>query len=491
MPAVDLSVSFPSPGVIRLRSRGLFGDSESPDCRRFLERVFQAAEITGVTIRGGASAHAELRFRPETHRLDHVVRRVVASLLERMSAVEDHRPTAIAATATARDRRGVVRYFRHDAAVNGWEIQVDRPGRLRLKNRALFRKSSLCAAIERELMGVLGIEQYRTSALFCTVQVDYDPSQLGRAQVIEVLDAALAVAERPERLDRLDLHLPICTASLPIAAVAQFAAPALLPLAAGVFACTSIPTFREAYKVLARERRLGVDVLDSIVVLGCLGTMAIFPGAVLCWCLSFSRVLVKRTQDNSKKMLLGTFGKQPRHAWLYRDGTEVQVPLDGLRRGDIIVVNTGEVIPVDGHVVEGMAMVDQQALTGASTPAEKGVGDRVFAATLMMAGKVFVSVETAGSETASARIGRMLDGTAGYKLSSQHKGERLADKAVIPKLGLGAVALATMGPGGAVAVLHSDFGTGLRMAAPLAMLSSLALPRTRASSSRTAGRSSG
>src|SRR5260370_4359118 len=203
--------------------------------------------------------------------------------------------------------------------------------------------------------------------------------------------------------------------------------------------------------------------------------MSIFPGAVLCWCLSFGRVLVKRTQDNSKKLLLNAFGKQPRYVWLYRNGVEVQVSLDKLQKGDVIVVNTGEVVPVDGHVVEGMAMIDQHALTGESTPAEKGVGDKVFASTLMVAGKVFVSVEKSGTDTASAKISQILNDSAGYKLSSQHKGERLADRAVIPTLAVGALGMATMGPFGAVAVLNSDFGTGIRMAAPLAMLSSLAL----------------
>ena len=220
------------------------------------------------------------------------------------------------------------------------------------------------------------------------MQVDYDPRQLTRDQVVEILDSALDNAEHPTKLDKLDLHLPICTASLPLAAAAQFAFPPLLPVAAAVFAYTSIPTFKEARNVLFKEKRLGVDVLDAIVVVGCLGTMSIFPGAVLCWCLSFGRVLVKRTQDNSKKLLLNAFGKQPRYVWLYRDGVEVQVSLDRLQKGDIIVVNTGEVVPVDGHVVEGMAMIDQHALTGESTPAEKGVGDRVFASTVMVAGKV-------------------------------------------------------------------------------------------------------
>src|SRR5439155_24517863 len=92
-----------------------------------------------------------------------------------------------------------------------------------------------------------------------------------------------------------------------------------------------------------------------------------------------------------------------------------------------------------------------------------------------VAGKMFVAVEKSGSETATARIAQILNDSAGYKLASQHKGEQLADKAVIPTLCLGGLAFVTLGPPGAVAVVNSDLGTGIRMAAPLAMLSTLAL----------------
>jgi len=254
----------------------------------------------------------------------------------------------------------------------------------------------------------------------------------------------------------------------------------LLPLSAALFAYTAIPSLRGAYNVLFNERRLGVDVLDSIVVAGCLATLQVFPGAILSWCLGFGRYLVRRTEDNSKKLMLGAFGKQPRYCWLVPngnpgDGVEIEVPLDRLDKGDIVVVHTGEVVPVDGIIVDGLAMIDQHALTGESMPAEKGVGDRVFASTVMVAGKMYVAVEKSGSETATARIAQILNDTAGYKLASQHRGERLADKAVIPTLGLGGLAFATLGPTGAVAVINSDLGTGIRMAAPLAMLSTLAL----------------
>ena len=491
-PSVDIKVLLPDDGVIRIESRRLFGEPEAPLCRRFVERAFLAPQIEGVVLAPGAIPAIELRF-DATHHSQRQVLEHVAAALDAGDALDG----AVAApnivklaphlgypevppAVTARDRHGVIRYQRCAQRVTGWQIVSERVGAIKLENPVLYRKSVLCEAIERELMSVLGVDRYETSSRNCWAYVEYDPRQLGPAQIIEILDSALASAEYPEQLDNLDLDLVICTASVPLAAVAQFAVPALLPLSAALFAYTAIPSLRGAYNVLFNERRLGVDVLDSIVVAGCLATLQVFPGAILSWCLGFGRYLVRRTEDNSKKLMLGAFGKQPRYCWLVPngnpgDGVEIEVPLDRLDKGDIVVVHTGEVVPVDGIIVDGLAMIDQHALTGESMPAEKGVGDRVFASTVMVAGKMYVAVEKSGSETATARIAQILNDTAGYKLASQHRGERLADKAVIPTLGLGGLAFATLGPTGAVAVINSDLGTGIRMAAPLAMLSTLAL----------------
>ena len=476
IPPVDVRVVSPAEGVIRVESALLFAKADGHHCRRFLERVFLAPEIHSAAITASAKPYVDLHFDAKRHRRRDVLRRL-ATLLKDGGA--KHGPgrekLAIAPAITARDQQGVVRYRQYENLVTGWQVVTNQPGAIKLKNPVLFRKAVLCQAIERELMSVLGIDRYETSVLRCWVHIEYDPGQLGPAQIIEILDTALANTEHPSQLDKINLDLAISTVSVPLAATAQFAVPALLPVAAAVFAYTAIPSFRGAYRVLLKERRLGVDLLDSIVVLGCLATGQILPGAVLVVSLAFGRFLVRRTEDNSKRMLLGVFGKQARYVWLLKDGAEIQLPLDRLQRGDVVVVSTGEVVPVDGIIVAGLAMVDQHALTGEATPAEKGVGDRVFASTVMVAGKMHVQVERSGSATASAKIAQILQDTAGHKLASQHRGERLADMAVIPTLAIGAVALAAMGPPGAVAVINSDFGTGIRMAAPLAMLSTLAL----------------
>src|SRR4029077_9668901 len=476
-PRVDVKIVLPAAGTIRIESARLFADPDGALCRRFVGRAFRAAEIDSAVIAGTATAEAvipaiDLQFDATQHSACQVLENV-AAMIEAVPSCDPG--VEVPSAATARDRHGAVRYHRFGGQITGWRVVSERVGAIKLENPVLYRKAVLCEAIERELMSVLGIDRYETSARDCRAKIEYDPRQLCPAQIIEILDDALANAEHPEELDRLDLDLAICTASLPVAAIAQFAMPALLPVSAALFAYSAIPSFRGAYDVLVKERRLGVDVLDTIVVMGCLATQQVFPGAMLAWCLSVGRYLVRRTEDNSKKLLLGAFGKQPRHVWLVKDGAEIEMPLDRLDKGDVVAVHTGEMVPVDGIVVEGLAMIDQHALTGEAIPVEKGVGDRVFASTVMVAGKIHVAVEKSGSETATAQTAQILNDSAGYKLALQHKGERLADKAVIPTLCLGGLAFATLGPPGAVAVVNSDLGTGIRMAAPLAMLSTLAL----------------
>jgi Cu2+-exporting ATPase len=475
-PCVDVRIGCPDNGVIRIESALLFADADGLLCRCFVGRVLLAPEIDSVVITPAIAEENTPAIELQFDATQYSPRRV----LEQVAALLDAAPSGdpaieVPPALAARDPRGVVRFYRYGQRATGWKVISERIGAIKLENPVLYRKAVLCEAIERELMSVLGVDRYETSARDGCAKIEYDPRQLSPVQIIEILDGALANAEHPDQLDRLDLDLAICTASLPLAAVAQFAMPALLPLSAGLFAYTAIPSFRGAYEVLFKERRLGVDVLDSIVVMGCLATLHVFPGAILAWCLSVGRYLVRRTEDNSKKLLLGVFGKQARHVWLVKDGIEIEVPLDRLDKGDVVAVHTGEMVPVDGIIVDGLAMIDQHALTGESVPVEKGVGDRVFASTVMVAGKVHVAVEKSGSETATAKIAQILNDSAGYKLASQHKGEQLADKAVIPTLCLGGLALTTLGPPGAVAVVNSDLGTGIRMAAPLAMLSTLAL----------------
>jgi heavy metal translocating P-type ATPase len=470
----DLRISFPGTGRILLRSEVLFSDPHSELARDFFERAFLAPQVEQVKIDGGRR-RAEISFRTDdaSNSAAILIRKISRFLAHGKPSSDTSEPIRFPSS-FVESKNNVVRLCRHGQKLSGWAIKHEVEGRIRLENPALFRRRELCQAIERELMNALGVDRYFTNDVTASVLVYYDPRRIQKHQLIEILDDVLHnstdITESP-----VDLDLPICTASVGLAAAGRFLVPALTPLSAVVFFYSTIPSFKNAYNVVSKEKRLGVDVLDAIVVVACLASGQIFAGTVLAWSLSVARKLVQKTEDHSKKMLLNVFGKQPRFVWLHLEGNEVETPLEKLKANDIIVVHTGETVPVDGEVVDGMAMIDQHALTGESSPAEKIKGDKVFASTILIAGKVYVSVTSAGEDTTSSKLARILNDTAGYKLRSQSQGEELADKAVLPTLALGALGFVTGGADGAIAIVNCDLGTGIRVAAPIGMLTSLTL----------------
>jgi cation transport ATPase len=242
---------------------------------------------------------------------------------------------------------------------------------------------------------------------------------------------------------------------------------------------TSISTFKSTVRRTVHERRLGVDILDAIVVAGCIVSGQIFVGSSLCLCSSVGRTLMAKTEDESKRLLIQAFGKQSQFVTLWKDHQNVEISLDDLHPRDVIVVHAGESVPVDGRITAGQAMVDEHALTGDSTLSKKAIGDIVFSGTLTVAGKVYVAVEQVGAETASAKITQILNDAAGDKSGEQGRSKPTSHQAVLSSFALSAMGLALLGPQGAVAILNSVFRTDIRRAAPQARLTFLTLCATR------------
>ncbi|MBK1634019.1 hypothetical protein CKO31_25530 [Thiohalocapsa halophila] len=139
-----------------------------------------------------------------------------------------------------------------------------------------------------------------------------------------------------------------------------------------------------------------------------------------------------------------------------------------MHAGDIIVVNTGEQIPVDGAVVAGTAMIDQQSLTGEAAPVERNEGDQVYAMTVLVAGRLQIQVEQTGADTVAFKIVKIINDAATFKVEVQSTGERIADKMVLPTLGLGALGYFTAGgPGGMLAIINADFTPASESRRPL------------------------
>ncbi|OAD20475.1 copper-transporting ATPase, partial [Candidatus Thiomargarita nelsonii] len=151
--------------------------------------------------------------------------------------------------------------------------------------------------------------------------------------------------------------------------------------------------------------------------------------------------LITKIEDNTNKNLVDVFGQQARFVWILKDNIEIEIPFDALKNGDIVVVNAGESIPVDGTIIQGTASIDQHILTGESQPAEKGIGDQVLAVTVVIEGHIHVQAEKAGEQTVAAQIGQILTNTTDFREFVRLQGLEDANKMVPLRLLLTGLAL--------------------------------------------------
>ncbi|MEM7534214.1 MAG: hypothetical protein AAF639_18685, partial [Chloroflexota bacterium] len=224
---------------------------------------------------------------------------------------------------------------------------------------------------------------------------------------------------------------------------------------------------------LFREGRIAIALVDTVSLAGTIITGHFFAASLMCTLYFLSRKVLIKTEDHSRKKLITLFDKQPRFVWIQKEGVEIKIPFEALKSGDVVVIHTGETIPVDGIIYDGFANVNQRMLTGESQPVEKEPGQQVLAGTVVLAGTIHVKAEKAGQESVAGRIGEMLSDMTDFKTSVQSRGERMADIGAPPTLAFSALALPLLGPASAVAALCAYFGCHMRLVAPITVVNFL------------------
>lgn len=467
---VDVAVLRNEDGRLQLRSNFMFRHANTDGCREFIQRMFTVTEVQSITI-NPTDRTAIIQYANHNGRKINTLQSMARVLRNGKNGSKGNTGKEDFQIAGLDGQK--VSIYRQGERLTTWEVKHEIPGRIRFRNSMLFKKKGLCQNIERELLNSAGIERYKVSPLTCSVLVVYNEAKLDRNHIIKILDDAISQKVQRGRSTK-PKDLPMNTLTLGLASATSLFIPALIPVSAGLVLYNAIPSYKGAIKAF-RKRKVSVDILDAIIVTMCLAGGSVFAAAIMNWCLSLGRCILGRTSEDSKKMLMDVFGKQPRFVWLHKDGQDIEIPLTKLKLGDIIAINTGEMVPCDGIVSDGTAMVDQHILTGESAPVEKAKGDQVFTSTMLLAGKVYVKVSQTGDDTTSAKIKHILTKTAGYKIASQSRGEKLADKAVLPTLAVSYLGYTVSGFDASLAIINCDFGTGIRIAAPLGLLSTLAV----------------
>ena len=246
-----------------------------------------------------------------------------------------------------------------------------------------------------------------------------------------------------------------------------------VPVTTAIAIVRSVRYIHEGLKALLHGR-LSVAVLDATAVSVSMLRGDFSTASSVMFMLSLGEILEEWTHKKSVADLAGAMSINIDKAWLRTGETETLVPVGDIRPGDEIVIRTGCMIPLDGKVIEGEAMVNQASMTGESMPAAKRPGSYVYAGTVAEEGECVVCVEKASGGGRYDRIVKMIEESEKLKSTAEDKASRLADRLVPYTLG-GTVLtyLVTRNVTKTLAVLMVDFSCALKLSMPIAVLSAM------------------
>ena len=231
--------------------------------------------------------------------------------------------------------------------------------------------------------------------------------------------------------------------------------------------------WKQGMRTLA-NRKIEVPVLDATAI-----GVSVLRGDMnsansIMFLLGIGEILEEWTHKKSVEDLARSMSLNITKVWQLVNGKEVLVPSNAIVPGDEVVVHMGNVIPFDGVLTSGDAMVNQASLTGEPLPVHKTTGGYVYAGTVVEDGDLTLKVEKSAGGTRFEKVVAMIEDSEKLKSSLEGKAEHLADRLVPYTLaGTGAVYLLTRNVMKALAVLMVDFSCALKLAMPISVLSAI------------------
>lgn len=245
-------------------------------------------------------------------------------------------------------------------------------------------------------------------------------------------------------------------------------------MVAGTIVLATWPVFQRALAGIATQRKLNIDFLDFMAI-----AITTVQGQFLTPSLMLSLIEIgenirDRTARSSQLQTLDLLNSLGQFVWVERDGEKQQIPIQDVRRGDTVIVYPGEQVPVDGSILRGKALLDEQKLTGESMPILKKQGQPVFASTLVREGRIYILTERVGNDTRAGQSIKLMQEAPVHDTRMENHATKIAERAVVPTLLLGGIVFAaTRNPARVASVLTLDLCTGIRVSIPTTVLATL------------------
>jgi len=176
----------------------------------------------------------------------------------------------------------------------------------------------------------------------------------------------------------------------------------------------TLPVVWNAVKAL-KKRQIGIELLASIALIFSFLAKEYASAVFINLMLTSARILGAYTENRSRRAIQNLFKLKPEKARIRVNNEVLEVAIDKIRKGDLVVVELGDRIPIDGNVMEGEAEVDQSSLTGESLPVDKKIGDQVYNSTVVISGNLIIKAEKIGEETTLEKIIQLVEEAARHK----------------------------------------------------------------------------
>lgn len=300
-------------------------------------------------------------------------------------------------------------------------IKSDAAGRMRLTVPWLVNSTARAVAAEDALVDVPGVRAAHAYPRTGSVVVWFSPDRTDRDAILHALDTASAVeataaVERSPHSAEVGngdiLRMAVGGTALFLLGIRRYGfgrPPMLGPtsrlVASGVTIFTGYPFLKGALKSLGGRKSAGTDALVSAATVASLLLRENVVALTVLWLLNIGEYLQDLTLRRTRRAISALLAGNQDTAWVRGpDGVEISVDITSLRVDDEVIVHEQVALPVDGVICDGEAVVDQSAITGENLPVTLREGDRAFAGSVVVRGRIVVRASAVGHETALGRI---------------------------------------------------------------------------------------
>jgi Cu2+-exporting ATPase len=364
------------------------------------------------------------------------------------------------------------------------------PGRIRFRLPRLAEDAEYAHTLKVLLEEDTQVKDVRLNSTAASIAISYELGVMSdekmQNHLIKVIQTArkanipreLKAAETEEESEKetniwSQLALPAFTTTLALLGgpLGVTIPPAIL---SGTIAITALPVAKRALDSILAEHRLNIDFLDlAAITITTLQGQFISPSLMILL-VEAGEAIREQTARSSKLQTLDLLDSLKQFVWVERNGEKQEISIHEVEKGDIVIVYPGDQIPVDGHILRGKALIDEQKLTGESLPVMRRKGQAVYTSTLVREGQLYIRTENVGADTRAGQIIKVMQDAPVHDTRIENYAANIADKAVVPTLLLSGIVFSLTGNfARAASILTLDFATGIRVSVPTTVLAAL------------------